>query len=112
MVKKITSSILAFLLITSVAYADKAEAANENDTTEQIAARQLSREAQILASYLAKFNSPLQYHAQDFIDSAKTYPLLVNSYLVDIMPGVGEFTALRQFSSIPGKTVFLPSQRG
>ena len=75
MVKKITSSILAFLLITSVAYADKAEAANENDTTEQIAARQLSREAQILASYLAKFNSPLQYHAQDFIDAAKTYEL-------------------------------------
>ncbi len=40
-----------------------------------VEARKLDKEAQILSAYLAKFNSPLQYHAQDFIDAAKEYYL-------------------------------------
>lgn len=35
----------------------------------------LDNRAEILSSYLAQKNSPLQYHAQDFIDAADTYDL-------------------------------------
>ncbi|MDO8498378.1 MAG: hypothetical protein Q7S44_01155 [bacterium] len=42
---------------------------------EQIEAKTLDRRAQILQAYLTKYNSPLQYHAQDFIDAANTYNL-------------------------------------
>lgn len=41
----------------------------------EISAKKLDKEAQILASYLSKFNSPMQYHAQDFIDASKAYGL-------------------------------------
>lgn len=75
MVKKITGFTLALLLIISVSIVNKAEAANETSKSDQIESKQISREAQILASYLAQFNSPLQYHAQDFIDAAKTYDI-------------------------------------
>lgn len=42
---------------------------------EKISARKLDKEAKIISEYLAQFNSPLQYHAQDFVDAAKTYDL-------------------------------------
>lgn len=42
---------------------------------EQIEGRKLDRRAEILSNYLAKYDSPLQYHAQDFIDAAETYQL-------------------------------------
>lgn len=38
-------------------------------------AKQLDSRAVILKDYLAQYNSPLQYHAQDFIDAADTYQL-------------------------------------
>lgn len=41
----------------------------------KIESKKISNEAQILASYLAKYNSPLQYHAQDFIDAANLYDI-------------------------------------
>lgn len=41
----------------------------------QIESKQLSDKAQILAQYLENYNSPLQYHAQDFIDAATVYGL-------------------------------------
>jgi hypothetical protein len=40
-----------------------------------IEAKKLDNRAKILSSYLARFNSPLQYHAQDFIDAAEKYNL-------------------------------------
>lgn len=40
-----------------------------------IKAKKLDSKAKILASYLAKFDSPLQYHAQDFIDASSEYDL-------------------------------------
>lgn len=43
-------------------------------------------ETEILASYLARFNSPLQYHAQDFVDASKTYN--VDWKLVPAIAGV------------------------
>ena len=47
----------------------------KNPQIEQITSQKLDKEAVILAGYLAKYNSPLQYHAQDFIDAARTYNL-------------------------------------
>lgn len=41
----------------------------------EISVKKLDKEAQVLASYLSKFNSPMQYHAQDFIDASKEYGL-------------------------------------
>ncbi len=38
-----------------------------------IEAKKLDPRAKILSDYLAKYNSPLQYHAQDFIDAADEY---------------------------------------
>lgn len=35
-----------------------------------ISAKQLDKRATILNEYLQKYNSPLQYHAQDFVDAA------------------------------------------
>lgn len=42
---------------------------------EQIEAKKIDQRAQILSAYLAKHNSPMQFHAQDFIDAANTYRL-------------------------------------
>jgi len=42
---------------------------------DEIASKKLDGKAKILADYLARHNSPLQYHAQDFIDAAKEYGL-------------------------------------
>lgn len=41
----------------------------------EVQAKKLDSRAEILAAYLAKFDSPLQYHSQDFIDASKTYSL-------------------------------------
>lgn len=40
-----------------------------------VEAKQLNGKAKILSEYLALHNSPLQYHAQDFIDAADKYAL-------------------------------------
>lgn len=50
-------------------------AENAEASQTQVEAKKLDKNAEILAAYLAKQNSPLQYHAQDFIDAAKTYNL-------------------------------------
>lgn len=42
---------------------------------EQITAKKLDPQAQILAAYLAYHDSPLQNNAQDFVDAAKIYDL-------------------------------------
>ena len=41
----------------------------------QVETKTLDPRAEILQAYLAKYNSPLQYHAQDFIEAADTYDL-------------------------------------
>lgn len=38
--------------------------------TPKIEARQMDKRAEILQAYLARYNSPMQYQAQDFIDAA------------------------------------------
>lgn len=47
----------------------------KKDQTEVITSKKLDKQAVILQKYLARFDSPLQYHAQDFIDAANTYNL-------------------------------------
>ncbi len=70
MFKKLT--LLSALLIAAVTFQilGGTTFAAENI---QIEAKQLDPRAQILADYLAQYDSPLQYHAQDFIDAADTY---------------------------------------
>ncbi|MBI2040380.1 glucosaminidase domain-containing protein [Candidatus Microgenomates bacterium] len=52
----------------------------------QIEAKKIDKRAEILSKYLSRFNSPLQYHAQDFIDAAQTYN--VDWKLVPAISGV------------------------
>lgn len=75
--KTILLSFLTFLLILSTQPITRlASAEQESQVSERIVeARQLDKNAEILARYLSKYNSPLQYHAQDFIDAANTYNL-------------------------------------
>src|SRR3989344_4677036 len=66
-----------FVILLSVP-SSKVEAAGPvvlEKPSEQIQAKRLDEQAQVLAAYLQQFNSPLQYHAQDFIDASKTYNL-------------------------------------
>lgn len=76
-----TKKIL-FLVIFSLTFlpliSTKAEGdfvVKEPKNKAEITAKKLDPEAEILAAYLAKYHSPLQYHAQDFIDAARVYSL-------------------------------------
>lgn len=65
--------ILLFLHSTSKIVAVELE--EDVSAAEQIETRKLDIKAKILADYLAQHDSPLQYHAQDFIDAAGEYNL-------------------------------------
>ncbi len=87
MLKKSTILILLlfpilFLKFSGVAYASSAK----GEANYQIEAKQIDRQAEILTNYFAQFDSPLQYHAQDFIDASKTYH--VDWKLVPAIAGV------------------------
>lgn len=64
--------ILIFLFSSKQVLAEKLE---ENPPVSQIEAKKLDSKARILAEYLATYNSPLQNHAQDFIDAAEAFNL-------------------------------------
>ncbi len=68
-------AIFILLLILSTQFLNVAQATGENDVNERVEAKKLDKKAEVLTVYLAKFNSPLQYHAQDFVDAANTYNL-------------------------------------
>lgn len=74
--------ILGILLLlnffSTTAFAQKVDThvpKKAKSSISNVEAKQLDRQAQILAGYLHTHNSPLEYHAQDFIDSAKKYNL-------------------------------------
>lgn len=73
------NKVLAFLLLVFLSiFSSKlvlAETLVANSVDQQVEAKKMDNRAKILAQYLANFNSPLQYHAQDFIDAANTYKL-------------------------------------
>ena len=50
-----------------------AQGKDELAISETIESKQLDPRAEILAAYLTEYNSPLAYHAQDFIDAADEY---------------------------------------
>lgn len=64
--------LLLFFLFTKTALA---QSTGGSVVPETIEAKKLDRKAEILAAYLQKHDSPLQYHAQDFIDAANKYNL-------------------------------------
>lgn len=74
---KILLSVLIFLIVLllssvkPVAY----EQHVEERVNEKISAKRVDPKTKILAAYLAKHNSPLQFHAQDFIEASNTYDL-------------------------------------
>lgn len=47
----------------------------KSDERGEIVRKKLDNKAQILSAYLASYDSPLEYHAQDFVDAAKEYNL-------------------------------------
>ncbi len=66
---------LTLLLLFSQKQAGGASVVKTPLKKEVVIAKQLDKEAQILADYLERRNSPLQYHAQDFVDAAREYDL-------------------------------------
>ncbi len=50
--------------------------ASNNTTPDIVGVKKLDSRAKILSGYLASYNSPMQYHAQDFIDAADEYGLV------------------------------------
>lgn len=78
MKKQIFFVFLTILLTLLSVQSSKVKAAANlvvEKQSSQTEAKQLDRQAQILAAYLQKFDSPLQYHTQDLIDAAKKYNL-------------------------------------
>lgn len=67
--------IAVSLLIPLIFQSQQASAKRGIEPAAQIEVKSLDGEAKVLSNYLAKYNSPLQYHAQDFIDAAKEYDL-------------------------------------
>ncbi len=63
------------LLFPNINVRAEKKAENTIPQLEIIEGKKLDKKATILAKYLAKFDSPLQYHAQDFIDAAEAYQL-------------------------------------
>lgn len=76
MKKNIFVAVLTLVFIISNPHLNTVvRASNENSVAEQVEAKQIDKKAVVLASYLSQFNSPLQYHSQDFIDAANSYNL-------------------------------------
>lgn len=72
--KILFSFLLTFLLILTSKQV-LAQTSEGNLLSYQVESKKLDNRAKILSEYLAKFNSPLQNHAQDFIEAADTYNL-------------------------------------
>ncbi len=66
------SILISFLLIHPLYQEQPFEPATQ---PEKVEAKALDPRAQILKDYLAKYDSPLESHAQDFIDAADKYQL-------------------------------------
>ncbi len=81
MTKKITILALSIFFLSTLFQYTNIEAGASGATkdltvqNEQVISKKLDQQARILQVYLAKFNSPMQYHAQDFIDAARLYNL-------------------------------------
>ena len=81
MTKKITILALSLIFLATLFQNTKIEAGASGVIKDistqngQIVSKKLDKQAQILQKYLAGYDSPMQYQAQDFIDAAKLYNL-------------------------------------
>ena len=70
---------IVFFFLTFVSQTQNTKASSQpvakKINNEVIVSKKLDNRAQILSDYLVNFNSPLQYHAQDFIDAAREFGL-------------------------------------
>lgn len=70
-IKYLIFIIFAFVLLPLYTNPNlKAEDISQVNIVDNISSKQLDKRAQILNDYLQKYDSPLQYHAQDFVDAA------------------------------------------
>lgn len=72
--------VLFLLILSSLYFSQKVSAEKPVEKkiilpAQIIEAKKIDPKARILADYLARFDSPLQYHAQDFLEAARTYGL-------------------------------------
>lgn len=73
--------LLVFFLVTlSLLFSDRPVVGEKIAETkisysQIIEAKKLDNKAKILSKYLASYNSPMQYHAQDFIDASDSFGL-------------------------------------
>ena len=74
---KILFSVLTILILLFISTIKPvvSEKVEKEALDEAISAKRVDPKVEVLAAYLAKHNSPLQYHAQDFIDASNTYDL-------------------------------------
>lgn len=75
---KLQKILLGSLLISTLLFPVTAQAQDLNAQDSQIVtieSRPIDKRAQIIKDYLAKYNSPLEDSAQDFIDAADQYEL-------------------------------------
>lgn len=88
MLKNIKILFVAILLlpISGLSFNQPGLPVQNTPAKTQVQVKQLDGRAQILAAYLAKYNSPLQYQAQDFIEAADTFG--VDWKLVPAISGV------------------------
>lgn len=69
-------SVVSLILLSSLS--NNGFAGNqvmERGVGDQVKAQMFDPQAKVLADYLATHDSPLQYHAQDFVNAAKVYGL-------------------------------------
>ena len=78
----IFSILIALLFSNMTGLSDKPA----ENIMQEIEARELDGEAMVLAQYFAQYNSPLQFHAQDFIDASRQFN--VDWKLVPAIAGV------------------------
>lgn len=64
---------LVLLLISFIPYLAYTQEVQAAQFAVEIQAKQMDKKAEILANYFAQYGSPLQYHAQDFIDASQEY---------------------------------------
>lgn len=73
--RKVTTFVVTFLTLISFNFNTEEDTLVDQRPVSTINFKQMDERAKILSDYLASYNSPLQYNAQDFIDAAKIYNL-------------------------------------
>src|SRR3989344_1375308 len=78
--------LLIPILLISITVAPFKGQVSSEPVIQKVEARELDNRAKILADYFASYNSPLEYHAQDFIDASDKHG--VDWKLVPAISGV------------------------